>query len=364
VTVRSDGPDVVVANDSVTVTVAADGTFSLRDGTGAEVHGLGRLVDGGDAGDTYNYNPPARDTEVDTPDEVGVRVLEDGPLRARVAVDRRYTWPREVDGDERVGAVPVTVATVVEVVAGSPVVRLTTEVDNACRDHRLRVWFPLPEPAEGSRAECAFAVVERGLDAEGGPTERALPTFPSRRFVCAGGLTVVHEGLPEYELVDVRGGRAHALALTLLRCTGAISRGPMAYRPLPAGPPTPTPAAQLPGRRVLRYGVRLGADAGDAYAAVDDAFLPLLVARSGGAGSAPPRGSALEVTGAEVSAVVRDGGGQLVVRLFNPTTRPAAARVAGRRGWRTDLRGRPGAPFEDTVMLGPWEIATLVVAED
>ena len=76
-----------------------------------------------------------------------------------------------------------------------------------------------------------------------GPTEVAMPTFPSRRFVQAGGLTVVHEGLLEYELVDIDGDAATGdgrscvgLALTLLRCTGLLSQGPMATRPLPAGP--------------------------------------------------------------------------------------------------------------------------------
>jgi alpha-mannosidase len=268
-----------------------------------------------------------------------------------------------VAGDRRTGSVPALVTTVIEVVAGSDLVRLTTELDNPARDHRLRVWFPLAAPADHSRAECAFAVVDRGVHAEGGPTERALPTFPSRRFVCAGGITVVHEGLPEYELVDVHDGYAHALALTLLRCTGTISRGPMAYRPLPAGPPTPTPAAQLPGHHVLRYGIRLGDEVADAYAAVDDAFLPLFVAHAPGGGPGPGRGSELEVTGAEVSAVVRDAGGGLVVRLFNPTDRAITARLTGRRGWRTDLRGRATEPFEEAVELGPWEIATLAVSE-
>jgi mannosylglycerate hydrolase len=348
-----------VANGSIAVTVADDGTLELTDGS-HPVSGLGRLVDGGDCGDTYNYNPPAHDTEITEPDEVTVQVLEGGPVRARLAVERRYTWPVAVEGDRRVGSAAVTTTTLVEVVAGSPLVRLTTTLDNPCRDHRLRVWFPLPEPAAVSRAECAFAVVTRGLEAEGGATERALPTFPSRRFMCAGGLTVVHDGLPEYELVDIDGdGRAHTLALTLLRCTGTISRGPMAYRPLPAGPPTPTPAAQLPGRHVLRYGVQLGDDPAAAYAAVDDAFLPLLVTTAPGGGPAPERGSALEVTGAEVSAVVRDPGGRLVVRLFNPTPEPVTARVPARRGWRTDLRGRPADPFEETVELGPWAIATV-----
>ena len=31
-----------------------------------------------------------------------------------------------------------------------------------------------------------------------------MTTQPSRRFVVAGGLTVAHEGLVEYELVEVR----------------------------------------------------------------------------------------------------------------------------------------------------------------
>ncbi len=52
---------VTLANGLVTVVVdAADGTFSL-DG----VPGYGRLVDGGDHGDTYNYSPPRVDTVVD-----------------------------------------------------------------------------------------------------------------------------------------------------------------------------------------------------------------------------------------------------------------------------------------------------------
>jgi alpha-mannosidase len=241
---------------------------------------------------------------------------------------------------------------------------VTVEVDNQARDHRLRAWFPLPSPAATSRAECAFAVVERGLTAEGGPSEIGLPTFPSRRFVAAGGLTIVHEGLLEYELVDVDGAgeRAGALALTLLRCTGMLSQGPMPYRPLPAGPLVAMEGPQMLGRQVLRYAVHLG-DA-DPYELVDEAFVPLLVAKSGGgeAGDLPPAGSALSVTGAEVSAVTRVGG-SLEVRVFNPTPSPATVTIDGRRGWLVDLRGRPLEPFEQTFDLAPWRIATAVLSE-
>jgi mannosylglycerate hydrolase len=328
----------------------ATGTFRL-DG----VAGLNRLVDDGEAGDTYNYCPPAHDRVVDRPDEVTVSVVETGPVRGIVAIDRTYTWPERLDdvSGERVGARTTIVRTLVELHAGERLVRLTTSFDNASRDHRLRAWFPLPERATASRAECAFAVVERGLEAEGGPSEPALPTFPSRRFVAAGGLTVVHEGLLEYEVVD----EGRALALTLLRANGWLSRGPMPSRPEPAGPVNPLEGPQLAGHLELRYAVQVGADV-DPYELVDAAFLPLTVANAPGGGDRPDEGQALRVEGAEVSALRRAPGG-LELRVFNPSDDPTTVRLDGRRGWTVDLRGRPLEPFEGTVELAPWRIATL-----
>jgi alpha-mannosidase len=255
------------------------------------------------------------------------------------------------------------VRTTLELQAGDDVVRVRVELDNhGLRDHRLRVHLPLSHPAATSRAECAFAVVERGLTAEGGPTELGLPTFPSRRFVQAGGLTVAHEGLLEYELIDLRAGPegdvANTLALTLLRCTGMLSQGPMATRPLPAGPLTPMEGPQQQGPVSLRFALHVGDR--DPYAVVDEAFLPLVVTRAGG-GTGPAEGQALRVTGAEVSAVTREAGA-LHVRVFNPTADPTTVHVEGRQGWLVDLRGRPLAPFEGSFALAPWAIATAALA--
>jgi mannosylglycerate hydrolase len=266
------------------------------------------------------------------------------------------------------------VRTVLELQAGEDVVRVTEEVDNAARDHRLRVLFPLPRPATGSRAECAFDVVERGLVAEGGLTEAPLATYPSRRFVCAGGLTVVHEGLNEYELLlaetdddtdtDAEGGAtplADTLALTLLRCTGMLSQGPMATRPMPAGPLDPLEGPQLQGRHVLRYAVRLGEHAPHALA--DQVLLPLLLAPAAdhrGGPAAPAEGQALEITGAEVAAVLRQGE-RLEVRVFNPTDAEVVVHVPGRSGQVVDLLGRPLEPFEDWFTLRAHGIATALL---
>ena len=331
------------------------GTFSING-----LAGLGQLVDGGDVGDTYNWCPPDDDTLVDRPVSGSCRLLEHGPLRARLELRSTYGLPTHVDGPRRVGSQPVQVRTSLELRAGEDLVRVRVELDNhGFRDHRLRVHLPLSHPTATSRAECAFTVVERGLTAEGGPTEVGLPTFPSRRFVQAGGITVAHEGLLEYELVDVREGPdgrgvANTLAVTLLRCTGMLSQGPMATRPLPAGPMTPMEGPQQQGRVSVAFALHVGDR--DPYEVVDDAFVPLLVTQAGG-GSAPTDGEALRITGAEVSAVVRVGGA-LHVRVFNPTADAATVRVDGRQGWLVDLRGRPLEPFEGSFTLRPWGIAT------
>jgi len=360
-------------NGLVEVTVdETDGTFSI-DGQA----GFGRLVDDGDAGDTYNWCPPDTDEVVDRPEQVSVEVNETGPLRARLVITAGYGWPERVRDGARVGRREARVVTTLEVRAGEALVRVTSQIDNPSRDHRLRVWFPLPEPATGSSAECAFAVVERGLTAEGGPNELGLPTFPSRRFVQAGGLTVVHEGLLEYELVDIRPAsgvrgsgdddRAHALALTLLRATGIISQGPMTSRPWPAGPPTPVEGPQMIGPLTVRYGLAVGP--ADPYALVDDAFVDLLVAdpaKIRGMAAAPAlpgdAGQALDVAGAEVSSVRRVGG-RLEVRVWNPSPEPTVVSVAGRSGWQVDLRGAPVEVFEESLPLGPWRLTTLVLDE-
>lgn len=341
---------------------AATGTFSL-DGT----VGYGKLVDEGDFGDTYNYSPPAHDSTVGDPVSASVAVHERGPVRATAVVVAVYNWPDHVDphSQARVGHRSVEVTTTVEMRADERLVRVRTAFVNPSRDHRLRVHLPLPEPADHSEAGSAFATVSRGLTAEGRPEEVGLPTFPARHFVSAGDLTVVHDGVVEYELVDVDsdgadGRGARTLALTVLRATGMLSRLGMANRPLPAGPLLPLEGPQRLGPVELSYGVQRGPCNPSALA--DDAFLPLVTLTSFGGGERPERGHALAVEGAEVAAVRRSGG-VLEVRVCNPGGEPIEVTTAGRSGWLVDLVGRPLYPFSGSFTLRGGGIATFRLDE-
>ncbi|HUR77583.1 MAG TPA: glycoside hydrolase family 38 C-terminal domain-containing protein [Acidimicrobiales bacterium] len=337
-------------NGLLTVTVdRVSGTLTVNG-----IEGFDRLVDGGDQGDTYNYSPPDNDTIIDTPSSIDVRVLESGPLRARLQVTRSYAWPARVDDAtrSRVGKRRVGIRTVYELQAGERMVRVRTTFDNPSRDHRLRTMLPLPSVATGSRADCAFAVPERSLRSEGGAHERELPTHPAKRFVQAGGLTAIVDGVTEYEVIDA----GKTLALTLLRASAMLSRIEMTYRPQPAGPPNQLRGSQMLGPVEAHYAIAFG-DV-DPFALADDFLLPLEVAIAGGDGPGSDSGQALAVTGAEVSSVQRVPGG-IEVRLWNPSDQESTAVITDGVGWVVDLRGRPLRAFEGDAVLKSWEILTV-----
>jgi alpha-mannosidase len=140
-------------------------------------------------------------------------------------------------------------------VGDQPFLILDGTIRNTRPDHRLRLHVDLPEPATCAWAGAPLEVVERPLVGEGSEVEAPSATWPARHVVLAGGAAVFCEGVFEYEVVEGR-----QLAITLLRCVGTISRDRLATRPWAAGPPTPTPAAQMRGETRFRLGVWIGAD--------------------------------------------------------------------------------------------------------
>ena len=103
---------------------------------GLRLAGLGRLVDGGDGGDTYNYSPPD-DRRHRRPARCGAdrRRSSPGPVRARSRVESDYTWPACAIGDEQSCSarsdddrIAVTVATTLELRPDERFLRVTHEL--------------------------------------------------------------------------------------------------------------------------------------------------------------------------------------------------------------------------------------------
>ncbi|NUR89813.1 MAG: alpha-mannosidase [Nonomuraea sp.] len=370
------GDDKVLDNGLLRVELTPDGTMSLIAADGTVVHDAARLVETGDVGDTYTYAPPAEDLMVSEPFVVEMEELSTGPLVAAVNLRRIYRWPARSEFSEYTPelsartrsevAEEVVVDTLVELRAGEPFVRLRISFDNRCDDHRVRLHVPLPWRAGHSLAEGQFAVVKRGLTAEGGCGETPIPTFPASGWVAAGGIGALLAHPTEYELVE----EGDELALTLIRSAGYLSRNHNALRPEPAGPQLPTPDAQSRGPFTVSLALmpfmgpwRRVQEAAEVYR-----HDLLVVPGLGDAGLGLPAPAAgLSVTGEGVTMTslrMRDEWQELrVVAQVDAPTR-AVVQGAFTRARRADLRGRPGEPLEVVegrlvLPLKPWEIATV-----
>jgi mannosylglycerate hydrolase len=361
-------------NGLVSVRVEDDGTLTLGTPGGADVTGVGRIVDGGDVGDSYNYGPPPADRLVEAPDEVRHEVELAGPVVGRLRVTRTYRWPAAAAPDlrSRSEATETTaVATEVELRAGEPFVRVVVAFDNRSDDHRVRFHIPLPRRAERSHAEGQFAVVERGLSGEGGYHEEPLATYPAHGWVDAGGMAVLLDHLTEYELTEA--GRE--TALTLLRSIGLISRNDNPFRQDPAGPEIRIPAAQMRGRQRMSFALLPHAGdwiEGGVVAAAERYRHDVVAAHGGGPVDAdwPPEGAgdpAITLDGEEVElASLRRRDDWIEARIVNlaPDRRDATLRGGILEAREASLRGEPGGALEVrdgavNLALGPAEIRTV-----
>lgn len=383
-------------NPLLRVDAADDGTLVVRDKTtGVVYRRCGELEDTGDVGDAYTYCPPPEDVRVTSAQArpVSVRVLAAGPLRATLGIELELPVPAEASpagtsrSPERAG-LPVSLR--VSLDAGARRVAWSASVDNRVRDHRLRALFALgAATVSTARADGAFAVVERPArrsTTEPVRLETPVSTAPMQSLVDAGdqscGATVIADGLAEYEVLQGDGAR---VAITLLRCVGALSRAGLATRPAGhAGPALSTPGAQCQGRRDFRLIFEPRASAPSEAALIRSARASLHPPRlvpAAARGRWPARRSLVSIesegpggAGAVVSALKKtDDRESLLLRLFNPGTDQAPVRVHCAlplaRAFAVDFLERtqqelPVARGQVALVLPPGRIQTLELVPD
>ena len=329
-----------------------DGTLVVLDkDAGVVYRGLNAFVDSGDAGDEYTACPPPRDLVVDRPAQPPVIALvEDGPARQVLRVDHAYVLPESLDADRQSrsdDSVPCAISTRISLSPGVRRIDFETVVDNAAKDHLLRVRFPTGVVAKQSYTAGHFGVESRSIasppDGRGWP-ERPTATFPHSGWVDVSdgrrGLLVAALGLPEAAVLPDESGAV--VYLTLLRCVGWLSRDDLATRQGAAGPVVPTPSAQCLGRHVFHYSLVPHRGGWEEAATEARAFATPLraVAVSARGSSLPPDLSFLSVTPTSlvVSAVKPpEEGDGFVVRVFNPTSADAQARL---QFWQPLARAR------------------------
>jgi mannosylglycerate hydrolase len=327
--------DAHVAAGDCEVWLREDGCFDARLGE-RRFRGLGALESCGDRGDSYDFDPVTAGPGLALEGVSAERRIHPGGIQ-ELRVVRRLRLPARLAEGRRVRAdetAPLELETRLRVAPGVPRIDLELRVENAARDHRLRMLFPVGDAVRDFEAATTFDVARRtpGAADDSGWVQRAPATFPQQGFVHAGGLGVIAPGLPEAEVTPGSADEPACVAITLLRCVGSLSRHDLASRPGPAGPGSDTPGAQCPGTLRARLCLTGGADPVTAR----EAELPLRAFACGEETLAPEGRAllALEPEGLLLSAFKpAEHAGALIVRVLNPSDAALRARVT------------PGFPF-------------------
>ncbi|MGQ0640986.1 MAG: glycosyl hydrolase-related protein, partial [Gemmatimonadaceae bacterium] len=303
------------------LTSTRGGLTLRRAGSVANAKPLFQLQIERDGGDLYTASPVpgTRGSAKPRSSRVSLR----GPLRA--AIDN--TWRATTAGRGPRASVDVRTHTALD--AGANFVRVSVSGVNDAVDHRLRIVFQTGVRPRHVIADAAFALVERKplrVPAAERRAETPPPTAPLHRFVSlfngTRGCTVVSDGLAEYEVLDTG-----AVAITLVRAVGQLSRDDIPQRPGHAGWPEATPRAQCNGLFAAQFAVawHAGDDAttrAQILALVDDVLLPLTGATRHDLVALPEPidGVALEGAGLEFSTVKESEDGRgLIARCVNVT---------------------------------------------
>ena len=241
-----------------------DGTLQVLDKQSlVTFKGLNRLIDGGDAGDTYNFSPP----EADAPISARVESIRLNSRAMSPTIDILYLLkvPESLAPNRKQRArndIPLRIKSRISLLPGVPRIDIRTEVENQARDHRLRVHFPAPFMVEAGCHDGHYEVVQRrvGVLAKADDwVEDPRPEVPQRAFTDISngeiGLMIAVRGLPEVEVLNPAESAHSEIAVTLLRCVGWLSRGDMPVRQGHAGPAYETPGAQVPGRWSFDYAI-------------------------------------------------------------------------------------------------------------
>ena len=343
----------------------------------------------GDRGDEYNFDATADGEAIDRPERVRVRIACRSAAEAVLRIDASYRVPLELAPgrdvrSERRAALPVTIE--LRLSAGLDRIDVSLAVDNTARDHRLRLLCRAPFAPRRFEVESAFEVAERPIapapDSFGSPRPSEFPigAVPQRTFATITGgdglaLTVANRGVAEVEALPASNGQG-ALALTVLRAVGWLSRGDLRLRPGPAGPGLATPGAQVPGPHRVEVSLRLH-DEHDVRRIAEAhgfAYPPLAfpgVENAGGEITDGARLVSIDDPQVVVSAIEPCAGGDAELRLLNASDEARSPRVrwgaAARSVHVVDFahREREAIPLDPAdgnawpVAVEPWRIATL-----
>ena len=245
--------------------VALDGEGQLRIGSAAGEQTLW-IESELDAGDSYNFSPPVdrarrRHTRFELLSARRVGAVQEMLLAVSAALPAGLNAERSGPSADEVhchGRLRLRLSD------GSRFIDAQLDWTNQARDQRTRLVLPLATSVDETWSDGGFAWQRRPVVVADYPAEptpqREMPVAvnPSYSAMAAGSVQIAHRALQEFEILQDEGPDqgCQALAITLVRSIGWLSRRDLRTRGGGAGPDIAVPDAQCLGAQ--RYDFKLG----------------------------------------------------------------------------------------------------------
>ncbi|WP_237931772.1 glycoside hydrolase family 38 C-terminal domain-containing protein [Buttiauxella sp. S19-1] len=228
-------------------------------------HNILQLVDGGDAGDNYNYSPPFDDWLINSNGFLTSISGTQGALQSALTLSWKIAVPQDLAArrEQRADAA-LDITMTITLADSNAWLDVAISVNNTVRDHRLQVLLPTAAQSHIHFADQPFGLIERqNLPSEMAVwqdeqwTEAPVALYPMQSQVmmydAQRGLCAVTEGLREYQIPQ---NRQDVIAVTLLRSVGWLGQANMSYRPGRAsGMVLPSPDSQIQGMHHFKLSV-------------------------------------------------------------------------------------------------------------
>jgi hypothetical protein len=293
--------------------------------SGLSHEGAFELLSELDAGDSYSFSPPAaalqtREAVWSEPQLRAHGGWQELSCRLSLALPAGLAPDRQGASDQRVhceGELRL------RLFGDEPLLHAELRWTNRAMDQRTRLFFPGIRPGTAAtESDTAFTVNQRPVrlvEIPDAPSRREMPVvvLPSSSMIAAGPWRLLHRALHEHEIVRQPGSDALALAVTLVRSVGWLSRRDLRTRGVGAGPNIATPGAQCLGEDRFEFALLATEEhqpGAFAMTAAERFRRPPVVLR--GHGLPATAGPDLATPAVHTSSVRRLGDGRLELRLW------------------------------------------------
>ncbi|HEY3591273.1 MAG TPA: glycoside hydrolase family 38 C-terminal domain-containing protein [Buttiauxella sp.] len=255
---KQSRPTATLENEWLRLDADEQGILTLTDKRSRQVYPhILQLVDGGDAGDNYNYSPPFDDWLITSDTFLTSFSGQHGPLQSHITLNWQMVVPQDLTArNERRADGRLGISMVITLAHSNAWLDVAISVNNTVCDHRLQVLLPTGVQQQIHFADQPFGLIERynqppEMDVwkDEQWTEAPAALYPMQSQVMMfdeqRGLCTVTEGLREYQIPE---NRQDVMAVTLLRSVGWLGQANLPYRPGRAsGMVLPSPESQVQG---------------------------------------------------------------------------------------------------------------------